>query len=164
VSVVVSVTVVHSNPPAKPSAKVAPRVGGPAAPTHETAYITTTAGVLKVDLTNRKIVRHIATPGDRLALGPIAIAPGGHTAYVASDNVLTPIDLATGRAAASVTIGPATGGPADGSGFPSSIAIAPDGRAAYVAVPAYGTIVPVRLSLLAAGNPSSWEATLPPSP
>jgi YVTN family beta-propeller protein len=153
VGAVVSAVVVLSNARSKPSTSPAPRVDVPAAPTHNTAYITTSAGIVGVDLATRSIVRRIEPHGSRLALGPIAIAAGGHTAYVVSDNVLTPIDLATGRAEASITFGPATGGLADGSGFPSSIAIAPDGRTAYIAVPAYGTMVPVDLAPLAAGTP-----------
>jgi hypothetical protein len=62
------------------------------------------------------IVGGLLGVGSRLALGPIAVAPGGPTGLVVSDSLLTPIDLATGRAGATVTFGPATGGLADGNG------------------------------------------------
>jgi DNA-binding beta-propeller fold protein YncE len=56
-------------------------------------------------------------------------------------------------AKAPVTLGTPTGGIADSLGFPSSIAIAPNGRTAYVAIPAQGTIVPVRLTPLSVSKP-----------
>jgi DNA-binding beta-propeller fold protein YncE len=119
----------------------------------ETAYVTTAAGIVEVDLATGHIVRRIVTAGNLFALDPIAVAPDDRTVYAVSDNVLTSIDVATGRIQATLTFGPATGGLADGSGLPSSIAIAPDGRTAYVAVPAYGTLIPINLAPLSAGRP-----------
>jgi DNA-binding beta-propeller fold protein YncE len=104
-------------------------------------------------LGTEKVVGRITPHGSAFALDPIAIAPGGNTAYVVSDNVLTPIDLASGLAKAPISLGSPTGGIADATGLPSSIAIAPDGRTAYVAIPGKGTIVPVQLAPLSSASP-----------
>ncbi len=133
--------------------KAPPRVGSPTAQTDDTAYVTTSDGIVKVNLASKRIVGRITPHGSQLALDPIAIAPDGRTAYVVADNVLTPIDLASGLAKAPIDLGSPTGGIADSLGFPSSIAIAPNGRTAYVAIPAQGTIVPVRLAPLSASQP-----------
>jgi DNA-binding beta-propeller fold protein YncE len=130
-----------------------PRFGGPAPPTNNTAYITTSEGILKVNLASKKVVGRITPHGSDFALNPIAIAPGGGTAYVVSDNIFTPINLASGLAMTPITLGSPTGDTADSKGFPSSIAIAPNGRTAYVAIPGNGTIVPVHLAPLAAASP-----------
>src|SRR6202034_1906783 len=118
---------------------------------NETAYITTSGGILEVNLASQKIVGRITPQGSLFALDPIAI--DGETAYVVSDNILTPIDLASGLALAPVTLGPSSGETADATGFPSSIAIAPNGRTAYVAIPGQGTIVPVHLAPLSVASP-----------
>jgi DNA-binding beta-propeller fold protein YncE len=58
-------------------------------------------------------------------LGPIAVTPDGGTAYVGGshDGVVTPIDLRNGRALRPITVGQ----------FPvAAIAIAPNGKTAYV--------------------------------
>jgi DNA-binding beta-propeller fold protein YncE len=155
VGVAVSAIVVISHGRSRPSTTALPRLGGPARPENRTAYVTTSSGIVVVDLATGKVVRRIVPHGTLFALDPIAIAPGGHTAYVVSDNVLTPIDLPSGSVKSSITLGPPTAQLADASGYPSSIAIAPDGRTAYVAIPAFGTIVPVHLDSLTVGTPIS---------
>ena len=155
VGVAVSAIVVISGGRSRPSTKVLPRLGVPAGPENRTAYVTTSSGIVVVDLATDKVVRRIEPHGSLFSLNPIAIAPGGHTAYVVSDNVLTPIDLPSGSVKSSITLGPPTGQSADASGLPSSIAIAPDGRTAYVAIPALGEIVPVHLDSLTVGTPIS---------
>jgi YVTN family beta-propeller protein len=147
--------VVFSGGRSRPSTKVPRRVGVPAVSAKGTAYVTTSAGVVVVDLATQKVVRLMEPRGSNFALNPIAIAPGDHTAYVDSDNVLTAIDLTSGKVRASITLGPPTGALADGSGLPSSIAIAPNGQTAYVAIPVLGTIVPVHLAPLSVGAPIS---------
>jgi DNA-binding beta-propeller fold protein YncE len=134
------------------TANAPPRLG-PTRQASDTAYITTSDGILKVNLASKRIVGRISSHGSQLALNPIAIAPGGGTAYVVSDNILTPIDLASGLALAPITLGSPAGGTADSTGFPSSIAIAPNGRTAYVAMPGRGTIVPVHLAPRSAAGP-----------
>ena len=146
---VVSISVSRS----QPVAKAPPRLGGSTVQAKAIAYVTTSDGIVKVNLTNNKIVGRITPHGSRLALDPIAMAPDGKTAYVVSDNVLTPIDLRLGLAKAPIILGSPTGGTADSTGFPSSIAIAPNGQTAYVAIPAQGTVVPVRLTPLSAASP-----------
>jgi DNA-binding beta-propeller fold protein YncE len=155
VGVAVSAIVVISGGRSRPSTKVLPRLGVPAGPENRTAYVTTSSGIVVVDLATARVVRRIVPHGSLFALNPIAIAPGGHTAYVVSDNVLTPIDLPSGVVKSSITLGPPTGQLADASGLPSSIAIAPDGRTAYVAMPVLGEIVPVHLDSLTVGTPIS---------
>jgi DNA-binding beta-propeller fold protein YncE len=153
IGVAVSAIVVISHGRSPSSTTVLPRLGVPSGPEDRTAYVTTSSGIVVVDLATDKVVRLIEPHGSLFALDPIAIAPGGHTAYVVSDNVLTPIDLSSGSVKSSITLGPPTAQLADGSGYPSSIAIAPDGRTAYVAIPALGTIVPVHLDSLTVGTP-----------
>jgi DNA-binding beta-propeller fold protein YncE len=155
VGVTVSAIVVISGGRSWPSTKVPPRLGVPAGPANRTAYVTTSSGIVVVDLATDKVVRRIEPHGGLFALNPIAIAPGGHTAYVVSDNVLTPIDLPSGSVKSPITLGPPTGQLADASGLPSSISIAPDGRTAYVAIPVLGEIVPVHLDSLTVGTPIS---------
>jgi DNA-binding beta-propeller fold protein YncE len=147
--------VVFSGGRSRPSTTVPPRVGIPAVSAKSTAYVTTSAGIVVVDLATKKFVGRIEPRGSNFALNPIAIAPGDHTAYVDSDNVLTAIDLPPGKVKASVTLGPPTGALADASGYPSSISITPDGQTAYVAIPVLGTIVPVHLAPLSVGTPIS---------
>ena len=130
-----------------------PRFGLPTTPTNNTAYITTSEGILKVSLASKKVVERITLRGSNYALGPIAIAPGARTAYVVSDNLFTPISLASGSAKTPISLGSSTEETADSTGFPSSIAIAPNGRTAYVAIPGHGTIVPVDIAPLVAASP-----------
>jgi DNA-binding beta-propeller fold protein YncE len=130
-----------------------PRFGGPTTPTNNTAYITSSEGVLRVSLASKKVVGRITPHGRNFALDPIAIAPGGRTAYVVSDNIFTAIDLVSDSAMTPITLGSATGETADSKGFPSSIAIAPNRQTAYVAIPGHGTIVPVHLAPLHAASP-----------
>jgi hypothetical protein len=88
----------------------------------------------------------------RLALGPIAIAPGGRGGHLVSDNLLTPIDLATGRAGASAPSVRPRAVWLTRRGFPRRSPSLPTvGRHIHRGA-GYGTIVPVRLSPLAAGN------------
>jgi DNA-binding beta-propeller fold protein YncE len=129
------------------------RISAQTPPVNDTAYITTSEGILKVDLTTKKIVKRITPHGGTSALIPIAIAPGGRIAYVVSDNVMTPINLRSGVTMTPVTLGPSTAGIADATGYPGSIAITPNGRTAYVAIPGLGTIVPVHLSPLSSASP-----------
>lgn len=137
----------------QPKTSRAPNASGLTKPVKDMAYVTTSEGILKINLATGKVVGRITPHGSALALDPIAIAPDGNTAYVVSDNVLTPIDLASGLAKAPISLGSPTGGIADATGYPSSIAIAPDGRTAYVAVPGKGTIVPVHLASRSNASP-----------
>jgi DNA-binding beta-propeller fold protein YncE len=155
VVVAVGAILVISNGAPRSSTTVRPRLSVPSRVGNKTAYITTSAGIVVVNLGSHKVVRRIQPHGSRVALDPIAIAPGGHIAYVVSDNILTPINLPSGAVKSSVTLGPPTGNLADASGYPSSIAIAPDGKTAYVAIPVLGTIVPVHLDPLTVGTPIS---------
>jgi DNA-binding beta-propeller fold protein YncE len=129
------------------------RITGQTAPGEDTAYITTSEGILEVDLATKLIVKRIIPHGGTFALNPIAIAPGDRMAYVVSDNVMTPINLTSGVSMTPVTVGPSTAAMADGTGYPGSIAITPNGRTAYVAIPGLGTIVPVHLSPLSSASP-----------
>jgi DNA-binding beta-propeller fold protein YncE len=142
----------------QPTAKAPPRLGS-STEADDTAYVTTSDGIVKVNLSSKEILGRITPHGSQLALDPIAIAPDGRTAYVVSDNVLTPIDLRSGLAKAPITLGSTTGGTADSTGFPSSIAIAPNGQTAYVAIPGQGTIAPVHLASLSAANPIALGGT-----
>jgi DNA-binding beta-propeller fold protein YncE len=155
VVVAVGAIVVISTGRPRPSTTVPPRLGAPAGVGSSTAYVTTSAGIVVVNLGSHKVVSAIDPHGSRVALDPIAIAPGGHAAYVVSDNILTPIKLPSGSVKRSVTLGSPTGQLADASGYPSSIALAPDGKTAYVAIPVLGTIVPVHLNPLRVGTPIS---------
>jgi YVTN family beta-propeller protein len=71
----------------------------------------------------------------------VAVAPNGKTAYVTSytDNSVTPVDLATGKAKKAISVG--TG--------PAGIAIAPNGETAYVTdagtAPIGDTVTPINL-------------------
>jgi YVTN family beta-propeller protein len=147
----IAVSVVLTSSHSRPTTTAPPRSGSPTVPVNETAYITTSGGILEVNLASKKIIGRITPHGSLFALDPIAI--DGETAYVVSDNILTPIDLASGLALAPVTLGPSSGETADATGFPSSIAIAPSGRTAYVAVPGQGTIVPVHVAPLSVASP-----------
>jgi hypothetical protein len=91
-----------------------PRFGGPTTPTNNTAYITSSEGVLRVSLASKKVVGRITPHGRNFALDPIAIAPGGRTAYVVSDNIFTAIDLVSDSAMTPITLGSATGETAEG--------------------------------------------------
>jgi DNA-binding beta-propeller fold protein YncE len=147
----IAVNVVLTSSHSRPTTTAPPRPGSPTVLANETAYITTSGGILEVNLASEKIVGRITPHGSLFALDPIAI--DGETAYVVSDNILTPIDLASGLALAPVTLGASSAESADATGFPSSIAIAPNGRTAYVAIPGQGTIVPVHLAPLSVASP-----------
>jgi DNA-binding beta-propeller fold protein YncE len=151
--IAIGAAVILSGSHSQPSTKAAPPFASTTTQVNHSAYVTTTHGIYEVNLATKRIVRWIDPHGSQLALDPVAIAPNGQTAYVVSDNVLTPIDLRSGLAKAPVTLGSATGGKADSLGLPSSIAIAPNGQSAYVAIPAQGTVVPVHLAPLSAGSP-----------
>jgi DNA-binding beta-propeller fold protein YncE len=102
------------------------------APNGKTLYVLDgTGGVTEIRTATNTVVAHITVPGHR-GLRDIAITPNGKTAYVATGtdggpdaNVVVPIDLATNKALAPITIAPAG---ATGLSF----VMAPDGRTAYV--------------------------------
>jgi DNA-binding beta-propeller fold protein YncE len=71
-----------------------------------------------------------------LGSGQIAITPDGKTAYVVNYNdSVTPISTATGKPGKPIPVGgsPRAGPPHEGSYPVGQIAIAPDGKTAYVA-------------------------------
>jgi YVTN family beta-propeller protein len=88
--------------------------------------------------------------------GAVAIAPDGKTAYVAiySSGAVTPIDLATNTAGKPIKV---SGRPKAMMlfGQPMAIAIAPDGKTAYVANGASGTVTPIDLATDTPGKPIS---------
>ena len=88
--------------------------------------------------------------------GAIAIAPDGKTAYVAiySSGAVTPIDLTTNTAGKPIKV---SGRPKAMMlyGQPMAIAIAPDGKTAYVANGATGTVTPIDLATDTPGKPIS---------
>lgn len=137
----------------RPTTTAPPLPGGLTSQLNDTAYITTAEGILKVDLATKRVIGRITPHGSALALNPIAIASGDATAYVVSDNILTPIDLATGLPKSPISLGSPTGGIADATGYPTSIAITPNGRTAYVAIPGQGAIVPVHLASRSSASP-----------
>jgi hypothetical protein len=102
------------------------------APNGKTLYVLDgTGGVTVIRTATNTVVAHIAVPGHR-GLRDISITPNGKTAYVATGtdggpdaNSVVPIDLATNKALAPITIAPAG---ATGLSF----VMAPDGRTAYV--------------------------------
>ena len=100
-------------------------------PNGERAYVTNYASnsVTPIDLTTEEVLPSIKL-GSTAGPAGIAIAPDGKTAYVTEagatgtlGDTITPIDLATGKTMAPITVGPG----------PQGIAITPDGRRAYVA-------------------------------
>jgi DNA-binding beta-propeller fold protein YncE len=146
---VASVLALSSGPARRTTAPPGARPFLSTAP-HGRAYVTTSGGIVEIDLARGTVLRRIVPHGSALALNPIAIAPGGRTAYALSDNVLTPINLRTGSTGAPITIGPSTGGEADASGFPGSLALSPNGDTALIPMPAQGTLIAVDL-----GQPSA---------
>jgi DNA-binding beta-propeller fold protein YncE len=83
----------------------------------------------------------VTLPGD--GYSAVAVAPDGHTLYAAnpgpvsddSGHTVTPVDIATGKAARPITVGKG----------PQDLTVTPDGRMLY-ALLADGTITPVSLA------------------
>ena len=99
-------------------------------PDGERAYVTnyTSNSVTPIDLVTGRVLPSIPL-GSTAGPAGIAITPDGATAYVTDagapgtlGDTITPIDLATHKALAPITVGPG----------PQGIAITPDGRRAYV--------------------------------
>jgi DNA-binding beta-propeller fold protein YncE len=124
--------------------------------------VTTAGGVYKVNLGTARIVGRFAISGNHLATGPIVTTRRGTTAYVLADNFLTPINLRTDHAQRPIVIGPPTGGAADASGFPSGLAVSPNGRTAVVTSASMRSVTTidlvsrtVRASMLLGGTPGA---------
>jgi len=86
--------------------------------------------------------------------GGIAVTPDGKTAYVpatpsAGDEVVTPIDTATGTAGKPIS----AGRPAAGGCEADVIAVTPDGKTAYVTSYNDGTVIPISTATNTAGPP-----------
>lgn len=118
------------------------------APDGATAYVTINSGGPSFDYSLYPIAIPAHTVGTPISLGTspvsnfassIAIAPDGNTAYVANNdlNSITPVNLNTQTAAASVAVGP---------GQLGDIAITPDGATAYVTRPSAGTVISLNLA------------------
>ena len=87
------------------------------------AYVTSTSGILPVDLQNGTTGRPIKVP-EIGKNGVLALAPNGKTAFVISGRGLVPIDLTTRTLGTPIPIPTPSG--------ISSMVIAPNGRIAYV--------------------------------
>jgi DNA-binding beta-propeller fold protein YncE len=108
--------------------------------------------VTPIDLATNTPGKPITLSGEPVAM---AIAPDGKTYVAISRGTVTsgggfrsvydfmPIDLATNR----------LGKPVKLSGEPGAIAIAPDGKTAYVAIYSSGTVTPIDLMTNTAGKP-----------
>jgi YVTN family beta-propeller protein len=108
-------------------------------------------GFVPIDLATYKLGKPVKLSGPPEAF---AIAPDGKTAYVTiySSGTVTPIDLTTDRAGKPIKVGgkpPATAS----YGNPMAIAIAPDGKTAYVANGASSTVTPINLATDRPGKP-----------
>ena len=87
----------------------------------------------------------------------IAITPDGSRAYVLTPNALTPIDLATGAALTPIRV-PASA---------AEVAIAPDGRTAYITDDADSAVVPIDLLTGGEGSPipvGTWPVAIAITP
>jgi len=87
------------------------------------AYVTSTSGILPVDLQNGTTGRPIKVP-EIGKNGVLALAPNGKTAFVITGRGLVPIDLTTRTLGTPIPIPTPSG--------ISSMVIAPNGRIAYV--------------------------------
>ncbi len=133
------------------------------APEGKTAYITTQTDTgnppnmraaykfVPIDLATYKLGKAVKLSGQP---GAFAIAPDGKAAYVTSfsSGTVTPINLKTDRAGKPIKV---SGKPPAAAfyGNPMAIAIAPDGKTAYVANGASSTVTPINLKTDRAGKP-----------
>lgn len=151
----------------KPITLIDPPYGIVMAPDGKLAYVTIARGVdindslyyfAPFDLATSKLGKWIKlNSGDPAS---IAIARDGKTAYVVSQSssrviAVTPIDLTTLKAEKPISIRTKPGPTKGYYGRPLAIAIAPDGKTAYVADGALSTVTPIDLANGTHGKPIS---------
>ncbi len=151
----------------KPITLIDPPNGIVMAPDGKLAYVTIARGVgineslyyfAPFDLANGKLGKWIKlNSGDPAS---IAIARDGKTACVVSQSssrviAVTPIDLTTLKAEKPISIRTKPGPTKGYYGQPLAIAIAPDGKTAYVADGALSTVTPIDLANGTHGKPIS---------
>lgn len=100
--------------------------------------------VTAVDAATGKVIKTIKVPPQPAA---VALTPDGKTLYLADSQGITPVNLASGSAGKSISVGKSQ------AGF-LHIAITPDGKTAYVVVWGEpGTVVPIATATNTAGTP-----------
>jgi YVTN family beta-propeller protein len=106
---------------------------------------------MSLDLATGRLGKPVKLGGEPEA---IAITPNGKIAYVTmfSSGTVTPINLSTNRAGKSIKISGNVPGK-DFTGLPFAIAIAPDGKTAYVTDGASGTVTPIDVATNMPGRP-----------
>ena len=114
------------------------------APNGRIAYVTNFKGVDSINLVTGSVDTLVAIQ----SASSIAIAPSGKTAYLAVNDAVIPLDLAT-RALGTPITGPNIA--------PGTIAISPNGRAAYVTNgrTVYGSVTPIELASRSIRSPIS---------
>jgi DNA-binding beta-propeller fold protein YncE len=151
----------------KPITLIDPPYGIVMAPDGKLAYVTIARGVginkglyyfAPFDLATSKLGKRIKLNSGYPA--SIAIARDGKTAYVVSQSssrviAVTPIDLTTLTAEKPISIRTKPGPTKGYYGQPLAIAIAPDGKTAYVADGALSTVTPIDLANRTHGKPIS---------
>jgi YVTN family beta-propeller protein len=106
------------------------------------------------------------TPGKPIRVGghpdAIAVAPDGKSVYVANgtSGTVIPISTATNAPGKPIRVGPhpgtatnTPGKPIRVGGFSDAIAVAPDGKTAYVANDTSGTVIPINTATNTPGKP-----------
>jgi DNA-binding beta-propeller fold protein YncE len=151
----------------KPITLIDPPYGIVMAPDGKLAYVTIARGIginkslyyfAPFDLATSKLGKRIKLNSGYPA--SIAIARDGKTAYVVSQSssrviAVTPIDLTTLKAEKPISIRTKPGPTKGYYGQPLAIAIAPDGKTAYVADGALSTVTPIDLANRTHGKPIS---------
>jgi DNA-binding beta-propeller fold protein YncE len=151
----------------KPITLIDPPIGIVMAPDGKLAYVTIARGAgineslyyfAPFDLANGKLGKWIKLNSGHPA--SIAIARDGKAAYVVSQSssrviAVTPIDLTTLKAEKPISIRTKPGPTKGYYGQPLAIAIAPDGKTAYVADGALSTVTPIDLANGTHGKPIS---------
>jgi DNA-binding beta-propeller fold protein YncE len=124
-----------------------------ASASHETIYVATRGHFDEINVASDRVVKSLSLPRDTW-VGAIALSPNLRVAYLLSDNKVVVVQLTNFKLGSTIRIGPPTGNVAlTQVGLPTSIALSPNGRTAYVPVPARGVLVPLDLPSRRADTP-----------